>query len=379
MSEYIDYDLYLDEEFSAVKFANSLVLATNNPVDPEIDLDVPSKRLNYDIEEVTKLINEVAAENYEELLSQTGTVQLAQGALAPLKKNLEHINYSYSKLENDILKPYDRAQLLYTTLKKLHQTSSLLRSLTWYLYLARQLDTLVKNPESLFKAAVNLYQSKQQVKLNPGLKSLHIIRVHEKTLNEREQGIKARSIQTIKACKLNNVSKFAPACLALYVLGYTTVLGTTISDYFNRQVKDTADHLTKALIALPNAFYNAANDARDRAKTLESIGTILQSTNLPAFDEFGEPEDTEETLYSLISKERDVDHLASKFWRDVATEYEARLRDYVRRNEPAAKTKKRMVPTLKEAITNAVVESGFEKDSPENRVMINAFAPWNRI
>jgi hypothetical protein len=41
---YIDYEAFLDPDFSATSFANTLVLATNNSSDTPLDLSTPLSR-----------------------------------------------------------------------------------------------------------------------------------------------------------------------------------------------------------------------------------------------------------------------------------------------------------------------------------------------
>ena len=48
---YIDYEAFLDPDFSASSFANTLVLATNNPSDTPLDLSTPLSRVLFDVQE----------------------------------------------------------------------------------------------------------------------------------------------------------------------------------------------------------------------------------------------------------------------------------------------------------------------------------------
>jgi hypothetical protein len=203
-SEYVDYDVFLDPSFSPISFANSLVQATNNAGDVEVDLEAPSKRLSYDVEEVEKITNSITEKNYQELINQVSNVSIAQEALVALKSNLDQVNSSYSKLHDDVLNPYEQSQQIYSALRRLHLTSGLLRSLTWYLYLARQLSGQVENSkttsqiDSTYRAAQTLLEIRHQLETNPGLKSLQIIRAHEQSLNDVEQTLKLQAQNTIK-------------------------------------------------------------------------------------------------------------------------------------------------------------------------------------
>lgn len=382
-SEYVDFDLFLDPEFSAVGFANTLVQATNNTSDIEVDLDTPAKRLDYDLEEVDKIINTTSGENYEQLLDQASNVKLAEESLEPMKKNLEQVNFSYSKLQNDVLKPYDKAEQIYTALKKLHLTSSLLRSLTWYLYLARQLSNIGTNASSseLYNAALNLRQVRNQVEINPGLQSLHIIRSHEKTLKEVEQSIRNQAQSKIKFFNLlYDTTSLAPACLALYLLD-PDALALAVSNFLRNQVSSSVTQFSKALGAPIPSFERAANDSKDRAKVLSSLMNTLDRKP-PSPEEEPELEqqlDDQFTLLTYIKSSLDIRNPISSYWRDVASGLDGRVREFVMRSPGQAKSMTQNITQLKQAIQNAVIEGeGVDVSGPEVKVMINSLSPLSR-
>lgn len=384
-SEYVDYELFLDPSFSAVGFANSLVQATNNVSDVEVDLDTPAKRLEYDVEEVDKIINETAGENYEQLLEQATNVNLAEESLEPMKKNLEQVNFSYSKLENDVLKPYDKAQEIFTALKRLHLTSSLLRSLTWYLYLARQLSAVGSNAPSneLYNAALNLRQVRHQVEINPGLRSLHIIRLHEKALRDVEQSVKNQAQSKVKFFNLlYDTSSITPACLALYLLE-PDALATAVSNFIRNQVNASSGQFAKSFGAPIPAFERAANDARDRAKVLGNLLATLDREP-PSTEEESELENEEPseqlTMLAYVKSSLDLRNVLSTYWRDLASSLDGRIREFVMRSPSQARTMNQNMDHLKEVIKTNVTGSdpGILSNGPEVKVMINAITAITR-
>jgi len=56
---YADYAALLSPSFTPSSHANSLVLATNDPSDKQTDLTSASKRIEYDLEEVNRRIDEL--------------------------------------------------------------------------------------------------------------------------------------------------------------------------------------------------------------------------------------------------------------------------------------------------------------------------------
>src|SRR5271156_7154441 len=60
---YADYVALLSEDFTPAKHANSLVLATNDPSDKQTDFTSPMKRIQYDLEEVGRRIDQLVTPN----------------------------------------------------------------------------------------------------------------------------------------------------------------------------------------------------------------------------------------------------------------------------------------------------------------------------
>jgi hypothetical protein len=56
---YADYAALLSASFSPSSHANTLILATNDPSDRQTDLASPLKRIQYDLEEVNRRIDQL--------------------------------------------------------------------------------------------------------------------------------------------------------------------------------------------------------------------------------------------------------------------------------------------------------------------------------
>ncbi|KAM0667811.1 hypothetical protein ACQRIU_003676 [Beauveria bassiana] len=70
---YIDYETFLSPDFSATSFANSLVLATNNPQDTPLDLSTPLSRVLFDAQEIDSHIDLLTTRSAVPLLEHTGS------------------------------------------------------------------------------------------------------------------------------------------------------------------------------------------------------------------------------------------------------------------------------------------------------------------
>ena len=58
---YADYATLLSASFTPSSHANTLVLATNDPSDRQTDFTSPLKRIQYDLEEVGRRINQLVS------------------------------------------------------------------------------------------------------------------------------------------------------------------------------------------------------------------------------------------------------------------------------------------------------------------------------
>src|SRR5690242_12766354 len=78
---YIDYEAFLDPDFSATSFANTLVLATNNPSDSPLDLSTPLSRVLFDVQEVDTHIDTLTTRSALPLLEYTRDHAEASGRI----------------------------------------------------------------------------------------------------------------------------------------------------------------------------------------------------------------------------------------------------------------------------------------------------------
>ena len=69
---YADYAALLSPAFMPSAHANTLVLATNDPSDRQTDLTSPMKRIEYDLEEVSRRIDELVRTRTPDFLMELG-------------------------------------------------------------------------------------------------------------------------------------------------------------------------------------------------------------------------------------------------------------------------------------------------------------------
>lgn len=317
-SDYVDYDVFLSEDFDPLTFANSLVLSTNSPTDIDVDIATPAKRLGYDITEVQDRIAGLTASKSSSLLSEAGNVADLNAAFAPLRTSVNSLSTSYAKLQRDIIDPYYKAQNIHSALRRLHTTTGLLRSLSWFLYLLRQLESsteplmnsnvsvsqlkaarsarqanlyAIPKAHTLFKACQTLNTLKQLLEIEPALRSVQIIRTYETNLLPRYETrlvlhcqnilrfysptsslVASESSKTGSDSQSQNQDDYDTlatyAASSLYAIN-PDVLSPVLSSFIQSQSQAAVTEITRALPALNlsiSALTTALSMAADRAK-----------------------------------------------------------------------------------------------------------------
>ncbi|KAF4549759.1 Golgi transport complex subunit 5-like protein [Elsinoe fawcettii] len=139
---YIDYDTFLDPDFSPTAFANTLVLSTNDPTDTPLDLSTPLSRVLFDVQEVDIHIDNLTTKSAIPLLHYTQTRSDASSRiLEEVSTQLESLNEGYKRLEKDVIERYEKAEQVRLAAERLCEALKLGRVVSRCLTLGRQLET----------------------------------------------------------------------------------------------------------------------------------------------------------------------------------------------------------------------------------------------
>lgn len=150
MLELEDFEAFIEEGFNPLKFAASLLLATNVTDDSELDLWTPIKKLQFDANEVEKRMEKLGSTNYELLINNFSKIETTRELLAsriiPLTARVKK---AYERINIDIVQPYDDAVKLNAALRRIHATLNLLRGAGFFFLFVQQLQDCEKSYESL--------------------------------------------------------------------------------------------------------------------------------------------------------------------------------------------------------------------------------------
>lgn len=138
---YIDYETFLDPAFSATSFANTLVLATNDPTDAPLDLSTPLSRVLFDVQEIDTHIDTLTTQSALPLLDYTRSrADASTRILNHVEAHVASLSDGYKRLEKDVVERYDAAEQVRLAAERLCATVKLGRAVARCLQLGRQLE-----------------------------------------------------------------------------------------------------------------------------------------------------------------------------------------------------------------------------------------------
>lgn len=378
-----DYAPLLDNNFSATSFANDLLLATN-PVHHELDISTAIKRVKFDINDINLQLEKISSENHEALIQEIHKDQSIKGLFKDLSQPLDHINTSYQRLEKDLVQPYTEATKTQDALKKIHTTSYLLRSVTYFLYLIGQIESihsnpsfeehLKKNPKTMIKACNFHNQLKTHLDENVNLKSLKIIRDYEMIGSKRQQVLQEFIQSHIKSLNERTITQEPEATTKTFILSLYTLdpelLSSTIKTVLANNVVMSVNLLTRVLNS-PRNFDSALTDVLKKAKFIVKFSSILEAAQTPQST----------SLLSEVLQRLELTSLLSTFWRDVAKTFEVKFSETMKRGGPVAKSLVSYKDSIRTSIKRTVMASAEGVIKPEGvevKMMLNSVGSLDR-
>jgi hypothetical protein len=141
---YIDYEAFLDPEFSPSSFANTLVNSTNNATDTPLDLSTPLSRVLFDLQEIDTHIHALTTKSALPLLAHTqDRTAAADHILKESGTQIESVTRGYERLQKEVVQKWQAADEARIAAENSLATVRLARAVTRCLTLGRQLESQV--------------------------------------------------------------------------------------------------------------------------------------------------------------------------------------------------------------------------------------------
>jgi len=389
---YIDYETFLDPDFSPTSFANSLVLATNNPSDTPLDLSTPLSRVLFDVQEVDTHIHTLTTTSALPLLHYTkGQDDAGQRIINEVEGQVVSLTDGYERLEREVIQRYEAADEVRIAVERLWQTVKTGRAVGRFLLLSRQLEaqmgevgtsTAAKKEDhrAMIRAATTLLTIRRLLEASgPDEEGEHLSRIHlitnlktsllassDSTLqNKGQQIIREFSMSSLTptpsgpatyAQSEETKARTTSALLTLHLLSPQLLL-SALQSYLRTSLTSSLASIARALTNLPN-LDRTLLEVSARCQNIVALESLLETVKAPpspAKETSNSESGTTNFLQPLLAA-LDTSSLPSYFWRSLAEGLAGRVSDLVSRGGVNARSLRAQRERVRESIRDCVIK-----------------------
>ncbi|KAF2738322.1 hypothetical protein EJ04DRAFT_532538 [Polyplosphaeria fusca] len=428
-SSYIDYEAFLDPDFSATSFANTLVLATNNPSDTPLDLSTPLSRVLFDVQEIDTHIDTLTTKSALPLLEYTREHAESSGrVLHEVESQVASLTESYKTLEKEVIERYEAAEQVRLTAERLVQTVKLGRAVARCLMLGRQLEVrmselggvgsarkedhraMVRSADTLLSLR-QVFMASRPGEEGEGLDRVNVVNTLKNELVvPGERSIASRAQQVVKEFSMSSLltsagqssastytqteetkSRTTSALVTLYLLSPTplnasldsfqpTLLLSALQDYLQTALKSSLASLARSLGTLPT-LDRTLLEISARCQNIVALETLLESTKTPShllLDEEGATGSPPSDFLQPLLQALDTPSLPSYFWRSLASNLSPRVQDLMHRGGVSARTLRSNKDRVRDAIRECVNRGSQLPGGPLSKGKAFTAGNWER-
>jgi hypothetical protein len=419
---YIDYEAFLDPDFSATSFANTLVLSTNNPSDTPLDLSTPLSRVLFDVQEVDTHIDTLTTKSALPLLEHTRDHAESSGRiLHEVEGQVASLTESYKTLEREVIERYE----VRLTAERLCETVKLGRAVARCLMLGRQLEVrmselggvgsarkedhraMVRSADTILSLR-HIFRASKPGDEGEGLDKVNIINTlkndlvvpGERSISSRaQQVIKEFSMSSLLSAGQGSASTFAQtedtksrttsALLTLYLLSPTSAKTTietfdpslmlnALQDYLQTQLKSSLASLARALGQLPS-LERTLLEISARCQNIVALQSLLETIKTPPHPLLGPQTNTSTSpnLLQPVLQALDTSSLPSYFWRSLASNMSPRVQEIMYKGGVSARTLRSNKDRVRDAVRDCV-NRGTQLPSASLSKGTSAVGGWER-
>ena len=387
---YIDYETFLDPDFSPTSFANSLVLATNNPSDTPLDLSTPLSRVLFDVQDVDTHIHTLTTKSALPLLNYTKDQDDAgQRIVSEVEAQVANLTEGYQRLQKEVIQRYEAADEIRVAVERLWQTVKIGRGVGRCLLLGRQLEAQMgevgtrgaakkEDHRAMIRAANTLLTIRQLLAASgPGEEGEHLLRINlisslqSGLLASSDSNLQNRGQQIIREFSMSSLapSPSGPATYAqseetkartisalvtLHLLSPQLLL-SALQSYLRTSLTSSLASIARALANLPN-LDRTLLEVSARCQNIVALEALLETVKAPSHPtnqtESGSSE-LSNFLQPLLAA-LDTSSLPSYFWRSLAEGLAGRVSDLVARGGLNARTLRSQRDRVRESIRDCV-------------------------
>ncbi|KAI4141433.1 MAG: hypothetical protein L6R39_005335 [Caloplaca ligustica] len=393
---YIDYDAFLDPDFSPTAFANSLVIATNNPSDIPIDLSTPLSRVLFDIQDIDTHIHTLTTKSAIPLLTHTrDQADAGERIVADVEAQLATLTDGYQRLQKEVIQRYEEADEVRIAVERLWETVRIGRSVARCLNMGRQLETQMievggsggtsgqakKEDHRAMTRASNTLLSIRRILAASGpdeegehLSKINLITyLQNSVLTPAETWLRNRAQQIIREFSMSSLapSSNAPATyaqseetkarttsalLTLQLLNPRLLLAA-LQAYLRTSLTSSVAAIARALGNLPTLDRTLLEVAArcQNIVALESLLEVLKPPPTGQSEPGDQVADQAGNLLEPLLAALDTSSLPSFFWRSLAEGLAPRVADLVGKGGVSARALRTQKERVKDSIRDCVL------------------------
>lgn len=291
-----DYAILADPQFDPYLFANDLLNITNPNIQQELDISTSIKKVKFDLNDLELQLKELIIQDSNdsiitELLRNT---ESDSNEFNQINDSLTNINSNFKRLKNDLLNPYNEIEIYLNILKKVHNTSSFVRDVTYFIFLVSKIQNEEEeiNDDNILKLSKFHSNLINHLNLNKNLKSLKLIRdynsIHLKKLSSLENLLSkdlSSSLNDLLINKkfnlLNNkdlLDHFKIYTNSLYLINKEK-LSELINQFYTKLLSNSLNNLIKILTS-SNQSLKILNELIEKFNLFLNILNLFKSINI---------------------------------------------------------------------------------------------------
>lgn len=389
---YIDYETFLDPEFSPTSFANSLVLSTNNPSDTPLDLSTPLSRVLFDVQEIDTHIHTLTTKSALPLLNHTKEQDDASHKIvSEVETQVANLTDGYQRLEREVLERYQTAEDVRQAVERLWQTVNIGRAVGRCLLLGRQLEAQMsevggtalnkkEDHRAMIRAANTLVSVRQLFALSgPGEEGEYLSRINVVTslqsslLSPSENALQSRGQQIIREFSTSSLApnrtgpttyaqseetkaRTTSALLTLHLLSPQSQLAA-LQSYLRTSLTSSLASIARALANLPS-LDRTLIEVSARCQNIVALESLLENVRPLAgsADERAEEDTAPSNFLEPLLASLDTSSLPSYFWRSLAEGLAGRVSDLMSRGGANARALRSQRDRVRESIRDCVIK-----------------------
>ncbi|KAL9626684.1 MAG: hypothetical protein Q9164_007820 [Protoblastenia rupestris] len=391
-ASYIDYETFLDPAFSPTAFANSLVLATNNPSDSPLDLSTPLSKVLFDVQEIDTHVHTLTTKAALPLLDFTKEQDDAgQKIVKNVEAQVSNLTDGYRRLEREVIQRYETADEVRQTVERLWQTVMIGRAVGRCVFLGRQLEAQMAeigtslqskkyDHRAMTRAATTLVNIHELLSASGSgeeaehLECIHLVtNLQSSLLSPSENTLQARGQQMIREFSMSSLAatstgpttyaqsedtkaRTTSALLTLYHLSPQLQLAA-LQSYLRTSLTSSLASIARALANLSN-LDRTLLEVSARCQNIVALESLLETVKplpRPSREKFNGDNEAPNFLEPLLAS-LDTSSLPSYFWRSLAEGLAGRVSDLVSRGGVNARTLRSQRERVRESIRECVIK-----------------------